>query len=143
MYSLFTFFIPSIIGVRINNYFNKDLKAKNMIYSYITLLFFSFILNVLIMYNIFGVKNDVFYVINSDIILFAEMSIISVVINVVLEFVSLAVQKNVSFKIEVEKNEVKTEAVSNSNNKTITKDSKNTNRNRKTTSKTAKKNKDK
>ena len=143
MYSLFTFFIPSIIGVRINNYFNKDLKAKNMIYSYITLLFFSFILNVLIMYNIFGVKNDVFDVINSDIILFAEMSIISVVINVVLEFVSLAVQKNVSFKIEVEKNEVKTEAVSNSNNKTITKDSKNTNRNRKTTSKTAKKNKDK
>ena len=114
-----------------------------MIYSYIKLLFFSFILNVLIMYNIFGVKNDVFYVINSDIILFAEMSIISVVINVVLEFVSLAVQKNVSFKIEVEKNEVKTEAVSNSNNKTITKDSKNTNRNRKTTSKTAKKNKDK
>ena len=143
MYSLFAFFIPSIIGVRINNYFNKELKLKNMIYSYITLLFFSFILNVLIMYNIFGVKNDVFYVINSDIILFAEMSIISVVINVVLEFVSLAVQKNVSFKIEVEKNEVKTEAVSNSNNKTITKDSKNTNRNRKTTSKTAKKNKDK
>ena len=143
MYSLFTFFIPSIIGVRINNYFNKDLKAKNMIYSYITLLFFSFILNVLIIYNIFGVKSDVFDVINSDIILFAEMSIISVVINVVLEFVSLAVQKNVSFKIEVEKNEAKTEAVSNSNNKTITKDSKNTNRNRKTTSKTAKKNKDK
>lgn len=143
MYSLFTFFIPSIIGVRINNYFNKDLKVKNMIYSYITLLFFSLILNVLIMYNFFGVKEDIFKVINSDTILFAEMAIISVVINVVLEFTSLAIQKNVSFKIEVSQNETKTEAVSNSNNKTIAKGSKNTKRIRKTNSKTAKKDKDK
>ena len=65
MYSLFAFFIPSIIGVRINNYFNKELKIKNIIYNYITLLLFSFIINVLIMYNLFGIKENVFKVLLS------------------------------------------------------------------------------
>ena len=142
MYSLFAFFIPSIIGVRINNYFNKDLKIKNIIYNYITLLLFSFIINVLIMYNLFGVKENIFNVINSDTILFAEMAAISIVINVILVFIGLAIQKNVKFKIEVE-NETKNEAASNSNNKNTSKDSKNTKKTRKTTSKTAKKDKDK
>ena len=54
MFELFVFFIPSIIGVRINNYFNKDLKIKNIIYNYTTLLFISFIINVLVMYNVLG-----------------------------------------------------------------------------------------
>ena len=106
MYSLFAFFIPSIIGVRINNYFNKELKIKNIIYNYITLLLFSFIINVLIMYNLFGIKENVFNVINSDTILFAEMAAISIIVNVILVFIGLVIQKNVMFKIEVE-NETK------------------------------------
>lgn len=142
MYSLFAFFIPSIIGVRINNYFNKELKIKNIIYNYITLLLFSFIINVLIMYNLFGIKEDVFNAINSDTILFAEMAAISIVVNVILVFIGLVIQKNVMFKIEVE-NETKIKTVSNSDNKTTSKDSKNIKKTRKTVSKTSKKDKDK
>ncbi len=142
MYGLFAFFIPSVIGVRINNYFNKDLKVKNMIYSYITLLLFSFIINVLIMYNLLGIKEDVFNVINSDTILFAKMAAISIVVNVILVFIGLAIQKNVMFKIEVE-NETKIETVSNSDNKATSKDSKNIKKARKIASKTSKKDKDK
>ena len=142
MYSLFVFFIPSIIGVRINNYFNKELKIKNIIYNYITLLLFSFIINVLIMYNLFGIKEDVFNAINSDTILFAEMATISIIVNVILVFIGLVIQKNVMFKIEVE-NETKIETVSNSDNKTTSKDSKNIKKTRKTVSKNSKKDKDK
>lgn len=142
MYSLFAFFIPSIIGVRINNYFNKELKIKNIIYNYITLLLFSFIINVLIMYNLFGIKENVFNVINSDTILFAEMAAISIIVNVILVFIGLVIQKNVMFKIEVE-NETKIKTVSNSDNKTTSKDSKNIKKTRKTVSKTSKKDKDK
>ena len=142
MYGLFAFFIPSVIGVRINNYFNKDLKVKNMIYSYITLLLFSFIINVLIMYNLFGIKENVFNVINSDTILFAEMAAISIIVNVILVFIGLVIQKNVMLKIEVE-NETKIKTVSNSDNKITSKDSKNIKKARKTASKTSKKDKDK
>ena len=142
MYSLFAFFIPSIIGVRINNYFNKELKIKNIIYNYITLLLFSFIINVLIMYNLFGIKENVFNVINSDTILFAEMAAISIIVNVILVFIGLVIQKNIMFKIEVE-NETKIETVSNSDNKTTSKDSKNIKKTRKTVSKNSKKDKDK
>ena len=117
MYSLFAFFIPSIIGVRINNYFNKELKIKNIIYNYITLLLFSFIINVLIMYNLFGIKENVFNVINSDTILFAEMAAISIIVNVILVFIGLVIQKNVMFKIEVEKNETKAKTVSDGSKK--------------------------
>ena len=142
MYGLFAFFIPSIIGVRVNNYFNKDLKIKNIIYNYITLLFFSFIINVLIMYNLFEVKEDVFSAINSDTILFAEMATISIIVNVILVFIGLVIQKNVMFKIEVE-NETKVKTVSNSDNKITSKDNKNIKKTRKTVSKTSKKDKDK
>ena len=142
MYSLFAFFIPSIIGIRINNYFNKELKIKNIIYNYITLLLFSFIINVLIMYNLFGIKENVFNVINSDTILFAEMAAISIIVNVILVFIGLVIQKNVMFKIEVE-NETKIKTVSNSDNKITSKDSKNIKKARKTVSKTSKKDKDK
>ena len=142
MYSLFAFFIPSIIGVRINNYFNKELKIKNIIYNYITLLLFSFIINVLIMYNLFGIKENVFNVINSDTILFAEVAAISIIVNVILVFIGLVIQKNVMFKIEVE-NETKIKTVSNSDNKITSKDSKNIKKTRKTVSKNSKKDKDK
>lgn len=142
MYSLFAFFIPSIIGVRINNYFNKELKIKNIIYNYITLLLFSFIINVLIMYNLFGIKENVFNVINSDTILFAKMAAISIIVNVILVFIGLVIQKNVMFKIEVE-NETKIKTVSNSDNKITSKDSKNIKKTRKTVSKNSKKDKDK
>lgn len=142
MYSLFAFFIPSIIGVRINNYFNKELKIKNIIYNYITLLLFSFIINVLIMYNLFGIKENVFNVINSDTILFAEVAAISIIVNVILVFIGLVIQKNVMFKIEVE-NETEIKTVSNSDNKITSKDSKNIKKTRKTVSKTSKKDKDK
>lgn len=142
MYSLFAFFIPSIIGVRINNYFNKELKIKNIIYNYITLLLFSFIINVLIMYNLFGIKENVFNVINSDTILFAEVAAISIIVNVILVFIGLVIQKNVMFKIEVE-NETKIKTVSNGDNKITSKDSKNIKKTRKTVSKNSKKDKDK
>lgn len=143
MFVLFVFFIPSIIGVRINNYFNKDLKLKNIIYNYTTLLFFSFIVNILIMYNVFGIKEDIFKVFDSDIILFTQMAIISFIVNVILVFIGLVIQKNVDFKIEVEKNETKAKTVSDNSKKVSAKTIKDTKKARKTTSKTVKKDKDK
>ena len=94
------------------------------------------------MYNLFGIKENVFNVINSDTILFAEMAAISIIVNVILVFIGLVIQKNVMFKIEVE-NETKIKTVSNSDNKTTSKDSKNIKKTRKTASKTSKKDKDK
>lgn len=143
MFELFVFFIPSIIGVRINNYFNKDLKIKNIIYNYTTLLFISFIINVLVMYNVFGIKEDIFKVFDSDIILFTQMAIISFIVNVILVFIGLVIQKNVGFKIEAEKNETKAKTVSDGSKKNTEMDVKSSKKTRKTTSKTVKKSKDK
>ena len=138
MYSMFALFIPSMIGVRINNYFNKDLKVKNIIYNYITLLFFSFVINAFIMYSLFNVKENIFDAINQNTILFVQCAGISMVVNVILVLIGLVIQKNVQFKVEVEKNEDK--AVSGKVKKAT---SKSNAKSGKTTSKTTKKNKDK
>lgn len=138
MYSMFALFIPSMIGVRINNYFNKDLKVKNIIYNYITLLFFSFVINAFIMYSLFNVKENIFDAINQNTILFVQCAGISMVVNVIFVLIGLVIQKNVQFKVEVEKNEDK--AVSGKVKKATSKSGA---KSGKTTSKTTKKNKDK
>ena len=142
MFAFLALFIPCIIGIRIIGYFNKNLKIKDIIYDYITLFFFSLIINIIIMYNFFGVKEDIFKALNTDIMLFVWISLISIIINVILCLIGLAVQRNIKFNIEV-KNETKAKTVSNSDNKTIKMDSKDNKKTRKTVSKTVKKDKNK
>ena len=136
MFGFLVFFIPSIIGTRIINYFNKDIKIKDILYDYITLFFFSFVINIFVMYNFFEVKKDIFSAFNNDMKLFVWMGLISITINVILVFIGLVVQKNMVFKIKVEssKNEEKAN---------IKNGSKNTTKNKKSISKTTKKNKNK
>ena len=142
MFAFLALFIPSIIGIRIIGYFNKDLKIKDIIYDYITLFFFSLIINIIIMYNFFGVKEDIFNALNTDGMLFVWISLISTIINVILCLIGLAVQRNIKFNIEV-KNETKAKTVSNSDDKAIKMDSKDTKKARKTVSKAVKKDKNK
>ena len=142
MFAFLALFIPSIIGIRIIGYFNKDLKIKDIIYDYITLFFFSLIINVIIMYNFFGVKEDIFNALNTDGLWFVWISLISTIINVILCLIGLAVQRNIKFNIEV-KNEIKAKTVSNSDDKAIKMDSKDTKKARKTVSKAVKKDKNK
>ncbi len=136
MFGFLVFFIPSIIGTRIINYFNKDIKIKDILYDYITLFFFSFVINIFVMYNFFEVKKDIFSAFNNDMKLFVWMGLISIIVNVILVFIGLVVQKNMLFKIEVESS--KNEKKSN-----IKMDSKNTTKNKKSISKTTKKIKNK
>ena len=142
MFAFFALFIPSVIVIRIIGYFNKDLKIKDIIYDYITLFFFSLIINIIIMYNFFGVKEDIFNALNTDGMLFVWTSLISTIINVILCLIGLAVQRNIKFNIEV-KNEIKAKTVFNSDDKTIKMDSKDSKKTRKTVSKTVKKDKNK
>lgn len=132
MYALCVFLIPSIIGVRIIDYFNKGLTIKNWIYDYIILFLFSFIINIFIVQNVFGVSENVFMTINSDLMLFEYMTIISVMVNIVLVFIGLFVQRNVSFRLEIEIDDKLSKK-----NKKISK------KNRTSTSKGIKKSKDK
>lgn len=138
VYGVFSLFIPSIIGVRILNYFNKDLKIKDIIFDYITLLLFSFIINVIIMYNGFGIEKDIFKAFDSNIMLFVWIALISLAINVALALLGVTVQKNIQFKIDVESKT--NEGKNNKNNEDSVKPIK---KNRKTSSKTTKKDKNK
>ena len=138
VYGVFSLFIPSIIGVRILNYFNKDLKIKDIIFDYITLLLFSFIINVIIMYNGFGIEKDIFKAFDSNIMLFVWIALISLAINVALALLGVVVQKNIQFKIDVESKT--NERKDNKNNEDSVKPIK---KNRKTSSKTTKKDKNK
>lgn len=138
VYGVFSLFIPSIIGVRILNYFNKDLKIKDIIFDYITLLLFSFIINVIIMYNGFGIEKDIFKAFDSNIMLFVWIALISLAINIALALLGVVVQKNIQFKIDVESKT--NERKDNKNNEDSVKPIK---KNRKTSSKTTKKDKNK
>lgn len=138
VYGVFSLFIPSIIGVRILNYFNKDLKIKDIIFDYITLLLFSFIINVIIMYNGFGIEKDIFKAFDSNIMLFVWIALISLTINIALALLGVVVQKNIQFKIDVESKT--NERKDNKNNEDSVKPIK---KNRKTSSKTTKKDKNK
>lgn len=138
VYGVFSLFIPSIIGVRILNYFNKDLKIKDIIFDYITLLLFSFIINVIIMYNGFGIEKDIFKAFDSNIVLFVWIALISLAINIALALLGVTVQKNIQFKIDVESKT--NERKDNKNNEDSVKPIK---KNRKTSSKTNKKDKNK
>lgn len=138
VYGVFSLFIPSIIGVRILNYFNKDLKIKDIIFDYITLLLFSFIINVIIMYNGFGIEKDIFKAFDSNIMLFVWIALISLAINIALALLGVTVQKNIQFKIDVESKT--NEGKNNKNNEDSVKPIK---KNRKTSSKTTKKDKNK
>lgn len=138
VYGVFSLFIPSIIGVRILNYFNKDLKIKDIIFDYITLLLFSFIINVIIMYNGFGIEKDIFKAFDSNIMLFVWIALISLAINIALALLGVVVQKNIQFKIDVESKT--NEEKNNKNNEDSVKPIK---KNRKPSSKTTKKDKNK
>ena len=107
MFALIAVFAPSIIGVTIIEYLIKDLSIKKLFYYYIFLIIVSAIFNNIIAYLIFNIDSNVLYYLNTLPIFFVKYCLVSVLFNILLAFCIVVIIKNISFKIEVTKNEKK------------------------------------
>ena len=105
MFALIAILIPSLIGLKIIEYFFKEFNLKDYIYYYLVLLLFTSILNCIVAYSIFHLEANIFYHLNWLPIYFCKYSLISIFVNVLFAFFIVVIVKNISCKIEVLKSE--------------------------------------
>ena len=102
MFAFIAIFIPSIIGVKIIDYIEKGISLKQSIYHYSILILLSSVFNNLVSYILFHLKSQIIVYLNTLPIYFCKYVIISIVINILLAFIFIIIEKNVSFELEVE-----------------------------------------
>lgn len=107
IYCLIATMLPSVFGVKILDYLNKNLSLKNIIFYYLILVLCSNIFNCFFAYLLFGVNSNLLSNISEYPILFCKFSMLSIVINVILSLIILIIQKNVKIEVVVDKNENK------------------------------------
>ena len=107
MFAFIAIFIPSIIGVKIIDYIEKGIDLKKSVYFYSILLVFSAALNNLIANILFHMKSQVLNYLNDLPIYFCKFTTISIVLNIILAFAIIVINKNISFKVELEEDSEK------------------------------------
>jgi hypothetical protein len=100
MYGIIAIFCPSIVGVKLIDYLNKEEK-RGLFYDYIILLISSLVLNNVITYVLFNIHSNIFENLNQLPIYWVKFVIVSVIINIILALLIVVVKKNVSIKVEV------------------------------------------
>lgn len=99
IYGLMAILLPSVLGVKILDYLNKGLDLKNTVYYYFILVLFSNFFNNIFSYLIFKINENIFYSLCEYPILFSKFILVSIVINILLVFLIIILQKNI--KIDV------------------------------------------
>ncbi len=107
MFSFVAIFVPSILGVGVIEYFKKNINLKNSIYYYAILLAFSNVINVVVSYCLFDVSSSIAIILDSAPIYFCKYIVVSILVNCILAFLIVLFEKNISFEVEVVKNEKK------------------------------------
>lgn len=102
MFSLIAILTPSVLGLKIIDYFKKDLNIKQIFYYYFILLLFSNVGTNIIVNLLFNINENIYNELNIDSIFFSQYTLTSVVISVLLVIIYLIIDKNLTFKLEVE-----------------------------------------
>jgi len=105
MLALIAIFAPSFLGLKIIDYSEKGLSLKNSIYYFMVILMFTNIITNVITYLCFNISSDMILYLNTLPIFFAKYVITAIIATVLIAIGIIVFKKNISFKIEVVKNE--------------------------------------
>ncbi len=101
MYALLAILGPSIIGLKLLDYFKKGLNIKNIIYYYLSLLVLSSACTNIIVYYLLETKKDLFDLLSNSTFFFGQYTLINTLVNIILVLIIYVFIKNVSFDIIV------------------------------------------
>ena len=107
VFALIAIFASSFFGLKIMDYSEKNLSLKDSIYYYVIILMFTNIVTNIITYLCFNVSSDMILYLNTLPIFFAKYTLTAIVVSVLSAIIIIVFKKNVSFKVEVVKNEEK------------------------------------
>lgn len=99
MYAIIAILLPSVLGVKILDYFNRGLSLKNTIYYFLILVLVSNFLNNIFAHVMFDVSENVFGALNDFPIFFSKFVLVSIIINLFLVFLIVVLQR--SLKLEI------------------------------------------
>lgn len=100
MNSLIVYLLPSIIGLKIYEVLTKNKNIKDIIINYLSLILLSNFILMIILY----IKNKFEYnlteFIESNMSFSIKYILISIIINIILGYIYIIINKDVSFKLE-------------------------------------------
>lgn len=106
MYSLIAILGPSVIGLKLMDYFKKGLNIKNVIYYYLILLVLSSASTNIIVYYLLSTKGELFDLLNNSVLYFGEYTLINVLVNIIWALIIYILCKNISFDVVVKEVDV-------------------------------------